>query len=158
MEPKTTRKYGRSSNRIPSYRLKLVKENEVVYDNRISLRCPEDVVNFIRPYYDEVASEEVHAIYLNTGHQIIGHKVISVGGISSSIIDPVMVIAPGFLMCASAMILVHNHPSGNTEPSREDIKVTTQMKEACKLCNMPLRDHIILTDESFTSMAERGHC
>ena len=158
MEPKTTRKYGKASKRVPSYRLTIVKESEVEYDDRVKITCPTDAADFIKPYFKDVFSEEVHAIYLNTAHNIIGHKVISVGGIDSSIIDPIMVISPGYLMGASAVILVHNHPSGNVEPSREDIRITHQMSEAGKLCRLPLRDHLIIGDAGFTSMAERGMC
>lgn len=158
MEPKTTRKYAKASNRVPSYRLTIVKENEVEYDNRVQIRCPTNAVDFIKPYFKDVFGEEVHAIYLNTAHHVIGHKVISVGGLDSSIIDPIMVISPGYLMGASAVILVHNHPSGNTEPSLADIKITKQMSNAGKLCRLPLRDHLIIADAGFTSLAERGMC
>ena len=81
---------------------------------------------------------------------------ISEGILNSSLVHPREVFQRAILEPAASIILLHNHPSGNPEPSSEDLLVTRQLVEAGKIIGIPVQDHIILTASSYTSMAERG--
>ncbi len=87
---------------------------------------------------------------------LIGLACVSVDGLAASIVEPRQVFKVAILANAAAVILAHNHPSGNPEPSREDIRVTRSLVEAGKLMGLPIHDHLIITDHGYTSLAERG--
>ena len=116
-----------------------------------------DVVSILRSIMseDEIQIfESMVCIYLNQAHGVLGWKKVSQGGVSQTVIDNRLVLAPAILSAASAIILCHNHPSGNLNPSANDKKVTTRLSEACDLFNVRLLDHIILTKDSHYSMAD----
>ena len=95
-------------------------------------------------------------VLLDTANKMIGLSRISVGGLASSIVEPRQVFKTAILANAAAIILAHNHPSGNPEPSREDIRITRQLVEAGKLMGVPVHDHLIIAETGHTSLAERG--
>ena len=81
---------------------------------------------------------------------------VSQGGLAASIVEPRAVFRKAILENAAAVICLHNHPSGNPEPSREDIRITRQLVAAGKLMGIPVHDHLIIAGATFTSFAERG--
>jgi DNA repair protein RadC len=81
---------------------------------------------------------------------------VSIGGLAASIVEPRQIFKTAILANAAALILAHQHPSGNPEPSREDIRITRQLVEAGKIMGIPIHDHLIITDSQYTSLAERG--
>ena len=81
---------------------------------------------------------------------------ISAGGLAASIVEPRAVFKAAILANAAAVILAHQHPSGNLEPSREDIKITRQLVEAGQVMGIPVHDHLIIASHGYTSLAERG--
>lgn len=87
---------------------------------------------------------------------VIGLSLISVGGLAASIVEPRQIFKTAILASAAALILAHNHPSGNPESSREDIKVTRQLVEASQIMGVSVHDHLIITPAQYTSLAERG--
>jgi DNA repair protein RadC len=99
--------------------------------------------------------EQLILMCLNSANHVIGYRVISTGSINASIIEPKMIFTIALQCCATSIILFHNHPSGNLEPSLEDIAVSKQVKEAGKIMEIRLLDHIIVTEDDFTSIAER---
>lgn len=100
--------------------------------------------------------EHFVALYLNTRHRLIRKALISVGNVNSSIVDPMEVFKHALRCNAFALILLHNHPSGDPEPSQDDIKITHQLKMAGKLLNVQLLDHIIVGEKEFISLASRN--
>jgi len=100
--------------------------------------------------------EEMTMIGLNRGCKVIGFFKISIGGTAATVVDTKIVLQAALLMNAHAIILCHNHPSGNYEPSNADIKLTEKLKQAALLLEINLLDHIILTNESFYSFADQG--
>lgn len=98
--------------------------------------------------------EAVVALYLNRANNTVGYAVIGIGGVSSSTADIKLIFQKGLLCNASSVILIHNHPSGNLEPSQSDVKLTNKVKEAGKVMDMPLLDHLIITDENYYSFAD----
>lgn len=88
---------------------------------------------------------------------MLGYSVISQGGTASTVVDIKMVFQTALLTNASCIILAHNHPSGNLQPSIEDNRLTDRIKEAAKLFDITVLDHIIITNESFYSFSDNGN-
>ncbi len=101
-------------------------------------------------------AEHLVAVLLSTSGRVITIETISSGGLSSSIVDPRIVFRRAIAHNAASIVLAHNHPSGNPEPSREDIRITKQLVEAGKVMGIPVQDHVIVAGATFTSLAERG--
>ena len=101
--------------------------------------------------------EEVFIVLLNRANRVIGWSKISVGGINACYVDVKVIMQTALVANASAIILAHNHPSGNTQPSSQDIEITKKVKKACELLEISLLDHIIITPEDgFYSFADEG--
>ena len=121
-----------------------------------SFRCPGDVHREYAPVMADLKREVFRVILLNTAHVRISDFVASEGGIASSIVEPRLIFRRAIIEHAAAVICIHNHPSGNPEPSREDVAVTGQLVRAGSVLGVPLRDHVIIAGDTYTSMAERG--
>lgn len=121
-----------------------------------SFRSPADVHREYAPVMADLKREVFRVILLNTAHVRISDFVASEGGIASSIVEPRLIFRRAILEHAAAVICIHNHPSGNPEPSREDLAVTRQLTAAGRVLGVPLRDHIIIAGDTYTSLAERG--
>lgn len=100
--------------------------------------------------------EEFMLICLNRANKVLGWARISSGGISGTVADPKVIFQTALKANASSIIVAHNHPSGNTQPSEADIHLTRKIKEAGLLLDLPLLDHIILTPDSYLSFADEG--
>ena len=98
----------------------------------------------------------MYAVFLNRANHVLGYLLVSKGGISGTVVDVRIIMQAALRSNSSSIILCHNHPSGNTQPSREDIKVTEKVKDAAKLLDISLLDHLILTSEKYLSMADEG--
>jgi DNA repair protein RadC len=94
---------------------------------------------------------------LNTANIVISIKKISEGSLNSSVVHPREVFRIAVIESAASIIALHNHPSGNTEPSKEDISLTKQIALAGSMMSIQLLDHIIIAGETFTSLRERGY-
>jgi DNA repair protein RadC len=98
-----------------------------------------------------------YAMYLNRANKVLSVMMISEGGTSGTVTDVKKIIAPAILQNASGIIISHNHPSGNTYPSSQDKTITEKIKNACKLLDINLFDHIILTEsDGFYSFSDSG--
>lgn len=118
-----------------------------------------DAVEVFRAHFDAEEMdyrESFFALYLNLANKVLGIKKISECGISSTLVDVRIVMQAALLCNASAIIVAHNHPSGNLKPSSCDIKMTSQIKEAAKILSLSLLDHVILTSDSYFSFADEG--
>jgi DNA repair protein RadC len=100
--------------------------------------------------------EAMVSVYLNRANNIVGYSIISIGSISGTICDVKMVFQHGLLCNASAVILIHNHPSGNLKPSTADIDLTKKIKEAGSIIEIQMLDHLIITKEGYCSLADEG--
>lgn len=115
--------------------------------------------NFIKPFFDNYHGirEAMFAIYLNKANQIIGVQRISEGSLVATLVDIKIILKGAIGMLASGIILTHNHPSGNLNPSEADKQITTKIRGACRLIDSELLDHIILgSDSSYYSFADQG--
>ena len=106
------------------------------------------------PYLIDLNHEEFWVIYLSRANRILKKERISKGGISGTIVDSKLIMKKALLLLASSIVLVHNHPSGNRNPSEQDKNVTEKIKSACKLLEINLIDHIIIAGNSYYSFAD----
>lgn len=100
--------------------------------------------------------EEMYLMLLNRANKVLGYSKISLGGTTGTVVDLKVVFQTALKANASSILLCHNHPSGNLKPSEQDIKITKSIKEAGKLMEIALLDHLIITDEGFFSFADEG--
>jgi len=100
--------------------------------------------------------EECIILCLNRANKLVGFYKISSGGTTGTVVDPKVIFTVALNCAASGIILAHNHPSGNLNPSEQDKAITKKLKDAGKLLDINLLDHMILTDESFYSFADEG--
>ena len=141
---------------IPLYSTRLVREGIFPFPLREQVHSPADVAAVLQAYYADRDREEVVVCLLDTANTLIGLVRVSVGGLASSIVEPRQVFKAAILANAAAVILAHQHPSGNPAPSSEDLRVTRQLVEAGRLMGVAVHDHVIITDHGYTSLAERG--
>lgn len=112
-----------------------------------------------RVYHEETIGykETFKVLLLNNANKIIGYTTISEGGLTSTIVDVRVIMQTALVSNASAIILTHNHPSGNTRPSSQDDNLTKKFKAACEMMDIRLLDHIIVTPyDSFYSYCDEG--
>lgn len=111
---------------------------------------------FLRQGWSECLNfrESFYCLYLNQANEIIGKYLISQGGVAGTVVDCKLIFIGALQLGASAVIVSHNHPSGNLRPSKADIEVTKKIKQGGSFLDIPLLDHIILTEESYTSLAD----
>ena len=123
---------------------------------RMIVHGPADAAHYAMPRLRFESKEHFAVLLLNTKNHVLAMPVISVGTLSASIVHPREVFQAAISHAAASMILVHNHPSGDPTPSPEDIAVTRRMAEAGKVMDIPVLDHIILGDDKFISLKEKG--
>jgi DNA repair protein RadC len=126
---------------------------------RFIVHNSDEAGGYIRQMFDKDTieyNESFVALYLNRANETIAWSKISSGGISSCVVDVKIVLMNAILSGASAIILAHNHPSGTLRASAEDISITGKVREACKLIDMSLLDHFIITKSGYVSMADEG--
>ncbi|MCT4234997.1 JAB domain-containing protein [Elizabethkingia anophelis] len=124
------------------------------------ISCSRDAVDVFRQYFDHDEidyRESFFTLYLNQANKVLGIKKISESGISSTIVDVRIIMQAALLCNATAIILAHNHPSGNLKPSNEDLKITQNIKDASNFLNIKLLDHCILTSTDYMSFADDGY-
>jgi DNA repair protein RadC len=124
--------------------------------DRIKISAPEDVARIFIPLMRDLKQEEFRVVLLNTANVVIGIQTISTGGLAASIVEPRAVFQRAVLANAGGIICVHNHPSGNPEPSAQDISITKRLVEAGTLMGIPVHDHVIIAGKRYTSMAKDG--
>jgi DNA repair protein RadC len=122
----------------------------------VQIGSPQDVANFLMEEMRYYHKEYFKIILLNTKNKIISIEDISVGSLNSSIVHPREIFNPAVKKSAAALILVHNHPSGDTQPSNEDMEVTKRLIEAGKVLGINILDHIIVGEGRYLSFKERG--
>ncbi|HVD97395.1 MAG TPA: DNA repair protein RadC [Cytophagaceae bacterium] len=120
------------------------------------INSSKDLYDLMKPHLMDLIHEEFWIVLLNRANQVLKKKVISTGGISGTIADPKLIFKTALENLASAVILVHNHPSGNKNPSDADLVLTRKIKDAGKLLEIPVLDHLIYTENDYYSFADEG--
>ncbi|MFV0540047.1 MAG: RadC family protein [Aestuariibaculum sp.] len=114
------------------------------------------VFELMQPIVGELEHEEFWIIYLNNSNKIIQKNQLSKGGISGTVVDVRLVLKTALEVGATALILVHNHPSGNLKASEADIKITQRLKQAAQSLDIKVHDHIIVTENEYFSFADEA--
>lgn len=120
-----------------------------------TIRGPEEVFK-IMSHMSKLKKEELRAIYINSRQKIIREELISLGNENMNIVSPKEILQPAVELMAKGIIIVHNHPSGEVEPSDSDIKFTEKMAVAAEILGIGLVDHLIIGNENYYSFSENG--
>jgi len=150
--PDPTRPYS-----IPGFRIALAREPGVKLAERPRLTTPQEAARVLAQYVGESDREQFVVALLTVRHRLIGLHTVSVGCLTSSLVHPREVFKPALLASAAALVVAHNHPSGDPEPSAEDIALTRRLVSAGTLLGIEVLDHVILGEDGrHVSLKERG--
>jgi DNA repair protein RadC len=137
--------------------LELSKRRQMsTVDEKRIIKASKDIFEEIGPLLRDLNHEEFWVLALNRRLRVVASKRISTGGISETIVDVRMILKFGIENNASNLVLAHNHPSGNLNPSESDLRLTSDIRQAAKYMNMPLIDHVIVADTGYFSFADAG--
>lgn len=151
-------KRTRYAARTVRWRFETVNEApaEFIEAVKVNIATPDDVYSRYMWVFKDQVRERFVVLWLNANNKAIGMEVVTEGILNSSLVHPREVFRGAIVGSAASIILMHNHPSENPEPSAEDVAITRQMAEAGRMLGIPVHDHVIFTGEAFTSLAERG--
>jgi len=122
-----------------------------------TVRSPEDGADYIMEEMRNLNQEHLVVLFLNTKNQIIHRQTIFIGSLNASIVHPREIFREALKRSAASIICAHNHPSGDPTPSQEDIHVTRRLAEAGKIMGIELLDHLVIGNNSFVSLKEKGY-
>ena len=134
----------------------LGRRRAVEQPERRQVRSAAQVYDYFYPLMRDLPVEEFHVLLLNQSATVIDSVRIGVGGLTETAVDVRVILREALLKRATALILCHNHPSGNLRPSTHDDRLTREVQEATKLLNLNLADHVIFTDNGYYSYADEG--
>lgn len=132
---------------------RILSQQKTLSDKKIT--SPQDIAEEFIPILRDEIKEQFIVVCLSTSNKIIRKEIISIGNLNSSIVHPREVFKVAVENNAASIILIHNHPSGNPEPSSEDISITKKLVEAGKMMEIPVYDHIIIAGNNYTSFVDR---
>ena len=123
---------------------------------RLRLASPAEVYAAYAPLMEDLNHEVFRVALLDAQNRLLRDRVISEGTLSASLVHPREVFKPAIVESAASVILLHNHPSGDPTPSREDVRLTRQLAECARLLDLRIHDHVIIGQGRFVSLAEQG--
>ena len=129
----------------------LWKRREEREGEQVCIASSRDLYNYFHPILCDSPVERCYVMLLNRMNRVIDHVLIGSGGLTATVVDIRLVIREALMKRATTIALCHNHPSGNIKPSREDDKLTENLCQACKVMNIRMLDHIVLTDVAYYS-------
>ena len=144
------------TKRINIVSIKMVKESSFLYQTR-QILSPKDAYEMIKEQLEGLDREQFIIACLNTKNEPTNITVVSVGSLNKAIVHPREVFKTAILSNAASIMAFHNHPSGDTTPSQQDLQLTNRLYEAGELLGIKLLDHLIIGDGSFTSLKEKGY-
>jgi DNA repair protein RadC len=125
-------------------------------EDRPRITCSLDSYNILSAQVADLAHEQFWVLLLNRSNQVMAKRMISAGGVAGTVVDAKMVFQPAIELLASGIILCHNHPSGNLQPSQADIDITRKIKRSATDLDIVLLDHIIISASGYYSFADEG--
>ncbi len=120
-----------------------------------TISSPHDIAQTFIPLLKNDVKEKFIVVCLNSANKVIKQETISIGNLNSSVVHPREIYKVAIDCSSASIILIHNHPSGNPEPSNEDISITKKIVEAGKIMDIPVFDHIIIAGDTYTSFVEK---
>jgi DNA repair protein RadC len=127
-----------------------------IADERDQIKMSKDVFDIMSPILSDLQYEEFWTLMLNRSNKVLCKHKLSQGGLSGTVTDVRILFKKALDVLASGMVLCHNHPSGNLQPSESDISITKKIKEAGILMDVQILDHIIINDKTYFSFADDG--
>jgi DNA repair protein RadC len=125
-------------------------------EEKIKITSSKAAYTILRSKLSDLPHEEFWVIFMSRSNSVIKTECISKGGVTGTVVDARLILKPAIENLASGIILAHNHPSGNLRPSQDDIGLTKKIKEAAKLIDISLQDHLIIGDQAYYSFADEG--
>jgi DNA repair protein RadC len=154
---------GKFKNQFNMNNLHNVSEVKLTYESnytgrkKIKVKSSAEVFELMLPCWEQIEyRESFKVLLLDMSNHVLGINIVSLGGISKTIVDIKMVLQGALLANASAIVAVHNHPSGDMKPSVEDDGITNKIKQASKIMDIELIDHLIITKDGYFSYADEG--
>lgn len=144
----------------------ILTEIEIIYKKKKSaleikkIVNSKDAANVFREIWDKSDIEMIeraYILFLDRRNSIIGYKLLAVGGQHGVVMDPKVIAYLAISVMAASVVIAHNHPTGVTSPSNDDIKVSKSVKDTLKVIDVVLVDHIIMTNESYLSLMDEEH-
>ena len=145
-----------ASKRINIVSIKMVNVSSFLYQT-CTISSPKDAYEMIKDQLQDLDREQFIIACLNTKNEPTNISVVSVGTLNKAIVHPREVFKTAILSNAASIMAFHNHPSGETTPSQQDIQLTNRLYEAGELLGIKLLDHLIIGDGTFTSLKEKGY-
>ena len=151
--------------KIENQELYNISEVQLIYRNKIkaslrpSISCSKDAYEIIAENWDSDTIEFIEQfkiLLMNNANKVLGIYQVSTGGTTATLVDPKLIYSAALKANASAIILCHNHPSGNLKPSTQDIQLTEKIKNGGKLLEIQVLDHLIVTSEGYLSFQDEG--
>lgn len=128
----------------------------IQHPEKIPVKSSETVFSLFHPLMGDLEHEEFWLLMLNRANRVLGKYKVSQGGLSGTVIDTRIILKKALDNLASSIIVCHNHPSGNNQPSDADVKITEKLKKAAEMLEIKLLDHVIIADKSYFSFADEG--
>lgn len=144
-----------AAKRVNIVSVKLVKESSISYKSR-KINSPADVADLLRDFIGDPDREMMIVVCLDTKSQPTNISIVSIGTLNSSLVHPRELFKIAILANSNSIIIAHNHPSSDTTPSQEDIQVTKRLVAAGEILGIEILDHVILGDNQYASLKERG--
>ncbi len=151
-DPEQVRRY-----RVSKYRVALVREGSIPTTWDKTVREPGDVARLMAPLVADISQESFWLILLDGRNKVAGITLISLGSLTAALVHPREVFKPAIAGSAAALVLLHNHPSGDPSPSAEDIALTRRLSEVGELVGIKVLDHLVIGEGgSYRSLADDG--
>jgi DNA repair protein RadC len=133
-------------------------KDNVKTSERMQVKSSKDIAKIMSVAFEECVEhhEEVSVLYLNRLNRVLGIQTVSKGGIHETSVDIRIILQTALKVHCTSIALSHCHPSGNLQPSRQDISLTKQIQAGCKAIGIELLDHVVITSESYSSFADEG--
>jgi len=152
---------GEFKNQVPAMKMLAMFEifrrasKQIKKGYKFSIQTAQDVYSYFTDELEDKNKEFLYALLLDTKNKIIGEELVSIGTLNSSLIHPREVFNPAIKASSNSIVLVHNHPSGDANPSKEDIEITKKLDDAGSILGINVFDHVIIGKNCFTSFKEK---
>lgn len=144
------------AKRVDIVSLKMVRESSILYENR-RISSPNEALEVFKTLLENSDREKLVVCCLNTKNEPTNLSIVSVGSLNSSVVHPREVFKTAVMSNAASIIVAHNHPSGDTTPSKEDINITERLKKSGEIIGVALLDHLIVGNNTYLSLKEDGY-
>lgn len=132
------------------------RRNLATAEQKVQMKSSRDIFEIMYPLIADLPNEEFWVLHLNKANRVVDKEKISIGGIAGTVVDIKIILKSALLKLASSLVLIHNHPSGNLQPSEADIAITKKLKTAAQLLEIMVLDHVIIGDKDYYSFADSG--